>query len=201
MNENFMNINNPLTSQQFYGLNSSQNNQAVNGMQFGTWNNSYNNFPSARNQIAAPPPSRNISQNGGIVWVNGLEGAKGYIVQPNSSVILMDSERNYFYWKTANESGIPNMRIFEFQEHQIQTEKKQDENNNIDEKLKQYVPRTEFEDLKQILESISNSVNIILNNNPPSMEMINKEFNNNNNNNNNKYIFNDSQTYEQKKEG
>lgn len=117
--------NNTLAAQQMYG-------QPINSMQFGSWNNSYTTMPKPQ-------------QNSGVIWVNGIEGAKGYIIQPNSTVVLMDSERNYFYLKTANEAGIASIRIFEFQEkHQVEPKSSVD----IDSKLKDFVSREEFEELK-----------------------------------------------------
>lgn len=104
------------------------------------------------------PPRQNV-QNNGVIWVNGLEGAKGYIVQPNSTVVLMDSEQNCFYLKSANEVGIPSIRIFEFKE-KTQTTSAQSE-VNLDEKLKNYVPRAEFDEIKNTLTNITNMINSI----------------------------------------
>ena len=99
-----------------------------------------------------PPPRQN---NG----VNGIEGAKGYIIQPNSTVVLMDSEQNCFYLKTTNEAGVPSIRIFEFKE-KTQTTPTQNE-ISFDEKLKNYVPRVEFDEIKNTLTNITNMINSI----------------------------------------
>ena len=50
------------------------------------------------------------------LWVQGEAGAKAYPVAPNSSVILMDSENNVFYIKSADASGMPMMRTFDYTE-------------------------------------------------------------------------------------
>lgn len=52
----------------------------------------------------------------GILWVQGEAGAKSWIVAPGTSVLLMDSESQRFYLKTADQSGLPNMRTFEYSE-------------------------------------------------------------------------------------
>lgn len=109
-----------------------------------------------------PPPRQNVQSNG-VIWVNGLEGAKGYIVQPNSTVVLMDSEQNCFYLKSANEVGVPSIRIFEFKE-KTQTTSAQSE-VNLDEKLKNYVPRAEFDEIKNTLTNITNTINSMFNTN------------------------------------
>lgn len=48
----------------------------------------------------ATPQAYNQPQNG-VVWVQGVEGAKAYPVASGSSVMLMDSEENVFYIKTT----------------------------------------------------------------------------------------------------
>lgn len=64
----------------------------------------------------APPPQQQSS--GGIIWVQGEEGAKAYLVAPGSSVLLMDSEAQKFYIKSADASGMPMpLRVFAYEEH------------------------------------------------------------------------------------
>lgn len=53
---------------------------------------------------------------GGLLWVQGEAGAKSYLMAPNSTVLLMDSEAQRFYLKTTDVSGVPGMRIFEYSE-------------------------------------------------------------------------------------
>ena len=49
-------------------------------------------------------------------WVQGESGAKSWIVTPGSTVLLMDSEAQRFYLKSADPSGVPAMRTFEYNE-------------------------------------------------------------------------------------
>ena len=51
-----------------------------------------------------------------LIWVQGEAGAKAYPVAPGSSVILMDSESNVFYIKSADQSGMPMLRAFDYVE-------------------------------------------------------------------------------------
>lgn len=51
-----------------------------------------------------------------IIWVQGLAGAKAYLVAPNNTVTLWDSESPTIYVKSADGSGIPSMRILDFKE-------------------------------------------------------------------------------------
>lgn len=58
------------------------------------------------------------AQTGGdIIWVQGEAGAKSYLVAPGSTVMLMDSETQTFYFKSADASGMPHpLRIFDYVE-------------------------------------------------------------------------------------
>ena len=55
-------------------------------------------------------------QNNSIVWVQGIEGAKSYLLPPNSNAFLMDSEGSIFYLKSTDAVGLPSMKIFRFHE-------------------------------------------------------------------------------------
>lgn len=52
------------------------------------------------------PAPQMISGNG-IIWVQGEAGAKSYLVAPNATVLLMDSENSRFYLKSSDASGVP----------------------------------------------------------------------------------------------
>lgn len=49
----------------------------------------------------------NPQQNSGLIWVKGIEAAKSYPVSAGQSVLLMDSESNAFFIKTADATGKP----------------------------------------------------------------------------------------------
>lgn len=55
-------------------------------------------------------------QNSGILWVQGEIGARAYPVAPGSSVLLMDSEAQNFYIKSADMSGMPTMKRYSYAE-------------------------------------------------------------------------------------
>lgn len=50
----------------------------------------------------------------GIIWVQGEAGAKSYMVAPNNTVQLWDSESQTIYLKSADASGMPSMRILDY---------------------------------------------------------------------------------------
>ena len=67
----------------------------------------------------APPAAQPMAQQGnnGLIWVQGEAGAKSYLVAPGNTVMLMDSEGERFYLKSADASGMPMpLRIFEYKE-------------------------------------------------------------------------------------
>lgn len=53
--------------------------------------------------------------NGSIIWVQGEAGAKSYLVAPNNTVQLWDSENQVIYLKSADASGMPSMKILDYQ--------------------------------------------------------------------------------------
>ena len=55
-----------------------------------------------------------VQQNSGIIWVLGEAGAKSYMVAPNSSVALFDSESQTVYIKSADPSGMPQMKVLDY---------------------------------------------------------------------------------------
>ena len=51
---------------------------------------------------------------GSIIWVSGEAGAKSFLVAPNTSVVLFDSEGETVYIKSADASGMPSMKILDY---------------------------------------------------------------------------------------
>lgn len=75
-------------------------------------------FPTSYQQYYPQPqyaqPNQQASQ-GGIIWVQGEAGAKSYMVAPGNTVQLWDSESQTIYLKSADASGMPSMRILDYQ--------------------------------------------------------------------------------------
>lgn len=97
-------------------------------------------------QYQSPTQPQVPQTNQGILWVQGEAGAKSYLVAPNTSVLLMDSENSQFYIKTTDQAGMPTLRTFVYQEvtGAPQDAQKQAE-KNLDDK---YVTRQEYNDLR-----------------------------------------------------
>lgn len=89
------------------------------------------------------------TQNSGIIWVQGEAGAKSYLVAPNSTVQLWDSESQTIYLKSADASGMPSMRILDY---------KIRENTPIPEAKPNYVTMDQFDGLKKELDDLKSSM-------------------------------------------
>lgn len=50
------------------------------------------------------------------IWVQGEAGAKAYLIAPNATVTLWDSESPTIYIKSADSNGMPSMRTLDFTE-------------------------------------------------------------------------------------
>lgn len=86
--------------------------------------NNNNNFynPYSNPYYRSPYNSyqqNNFQQNNPPVlfsFVQGVEGAKAFFVQPNQTVILRDSEQNILYEKSADSQGRTTMKVYELVE-------------------------------------------------------------------------------------
>lgn len=64
---------------------------------------------------AQPQYNNQQTQNSsGLIWVQGIEGAKSYLVAPNTTVQLWDSERQTIYLKSADASGMPSIKTLDY---------------------------------------------------------------------------------------
>lgn len=78
-----------------------------------------------RNANPMYPMPMNRQDSTGLNWVQGEAGAKSWFVNPGATVLLMDSENQRFYLKSADVTGVPAMRTFEYTE--VGTQKPQEQ--------------------------------------------------------------------------
>ena len=62
-----------------------------------------------------------------MVWVQGEAGAKAYVLPPNTTLPLWDSEASVIYIKSVDSSGKPTMTILDYVDRNAQNE--QQKNN------------------------------------------------------------------------
>ena len=71
--------------------------------------------PQYQQQAQAPQPQPNVPQQSNpMIWVQGETGAKSYLLSPNTTLPLWDSERQTIYLKSADASGMPSMKILDY---------------------------------------------------------------------------------------
>lgn len=64
------------------------------------------------NQPAQQPQQSAI--NNSITWVQGEQAAKSYLVAPNTTVALWDSEAQTIYLKSTDMSGMPTIKTLDY---------------------------------------------------------------------------------------
>ena len=89
------------------------------------------------------PQQQPQQQNHGIIWVDGENAARSFMVGAGQSVMLMDSNASCFYIKTADQSGMPlPLRVFDYTERTVS---QQTEHPQIQQQMPDYITREEFE--------------------------------------------------------
>lgn len=101
--------------------------------------NPYGIQPNYGYQPSYPQPAQNS-----YVFVNGIEGAKSYVMSPNQTMMLMDSDAPIAYLKQSNAMGQSTIRCFRL------VETTEDEIKGAS-KPSQFVTREEFQAFKDSL--------------------------------------------------
>lgn len=63
---------------------------------------------------------RMMPQRVEMIKVTGMDGAKAYLMEPNSSVALFDAEKPIFYLKSTDGAGFPTIKAYDYIPHQEQ---------------------------------------------------------------------------------
>ena len=73
-------------------------------------------FPQYQAPVMQTPQAAQGAANSqqGIIWVQGEQAAKSYLVAPNTTVQLWDSEEKVIYLKSADASGMPSMKVLDY---------------------------------------------------------------------------------------
>lgn len=117
--------------------------------------NSYFPMGYAPQQYMYPQtaPASSVSQaNGGgsnLIWVQGEGGAKSYLVAPNSTVALWDSETQTIYLKSADASGMPSMKIIDYTIRDNPIQRSTQPSQNVT-----YVTKDEFDSFKSEVQNM-----------------------------------------------
>lgn len=112
----------------------------------------YNYFPTTYQtpvyypQQAQPQPPQQ-TQTQSLIWVQGEAGAKSYLVAPNSTVTLWDSESQTIYIKSADATGMPSIRTLDY------TIRGSEEKVAVN-----YVTRDDFDHIEKEIDDIKKSL-------------------------------------------
>ena len=106
-------------------------------------------------------PQQNVApvqqNNNGIIWIQGENAAKSYLVAPNTTVLLMDSESQRFYLKSSDASGMPlPLRVFEYTETTKTGAKTASEALNVD--LSGFATKAEFNAFRDEIQGMLKNV-------------------------------------------
>lgn len=136
-----------------YTFGNQANNMNLNNSNYNSnYNNNYNNNANNSNSINS------------IIWVQGETGAKSYLVAPNQSVELWDSENHTIYLKSADSNGIPTMKILDYKYRNT------DKNNVVENELLEsdaldrFVNIDDFNQLKKDFDELKNKFDSLNNN-------------------------------------
>lgn len=89
--------------------------------------------------------------NNGIIWIQGEAGAKSYLVAPNTTVALWDSESQTIYLKSADASGMPSIKTLDYTvRDRVQGEIRHENTSKVE-----FVTREEFDALKRQIEVLT----------------------------------------------
>ncbi len=131
---------------------------------YNNYNSMMNNYQNRNNTYSSQntyPQQQQQSYQNNIIWVKGKENARSMQLQPNSTVILLDSEVGKFYIKTTDDIGLGKLRVFNYVEQPDIEEKttQATETNtlpNID--LSNYVTKQEMEEMIKEIKNNEQSV-------------------------------------------
>ena len=126
--------------------------------------NNYGNYPyGSPYQSSYYHP--NVPQNNQVnqqpqmnqyAFVNGIEGAKSFQLNPNQTILLMDSDSPVCYMKTSNGVGQSTLRYFKLTEVTEADLKAQSIPND---KSTDYVTKNEFKELSDRFEQLLEKIN------------------------------------------
>lgn len=122
-----------------------------------------NNFPIGYQQMYYPNQQmiqqpqvvqqpQQSQQNNGIIWVQGEAGAKSYLVAPNTTIQLWDSENQVIYLKSADASGMPSMKILDY------TIRDGEQNQNNLNSHVEYVTKEDFDSLTKKIKELERKI-------------------------------------------
>ena len=121
-------------------------------------NQYYTQLAQSYNPVQVPQQNvAPVQQNGnGLIWVQGEQAAKSYMVAPNTTVLLMDSDASRFYLKSSDASGMPMLRVFEYSEIAQNAPNKAQDEKTVD--YSSFATKAEFDAFRDEINGILKNI-------------------------------------------
>ena len=104
------------------------------------------------NNYTYPNYNQYSNNDTNLIFVNGLEGARGYRIRPQQTILLVDSTQSRIYLKSTDNLGIETMKTYSIAE--VENKETTDVETRLD----------KIEDnLTKIIETIANNKGDIIN--------------------------------------
>lgn len=107
-------------------------------------------------------PQQNVSPVQGLNWVQGEAGAKSFLVAPNNTVALWDSEAQIIYLKSADVSGMPSMKVLDYTIRDSNKNSPNFGSGISDENLSIYATKTEIRDISGQISTLRDRVDSLM---------------------------------------
>ena len=104
------------------------------------------------NNYTYPNYNQYSNNDTNLIFVNGLEGARGYRIRPQQTILLVDSTQSRIYLKSTDNLGIETMKTYSI------TEVENKETTDVETRL----DKIEY-NLTKIMETIANNKGDIIN--------------------------------------
>lgn len=116
---------------------------------------SYPQYPQQYPQQYSQQYTQSQTQNvNGLIWVQGEAGAKSFLVAPNTTVQLWDSENPVIYLKSADASGMPSIKVIDYTIRNAQNDPKK---TPLENETKEYATKDDMAALKaELMRKIDN---------------------------------------------
>lgn len=115
-------------------------------------------FPNNYQPYPAMPSAEPVrqTQQTNLIWVQGEAGAKSYMVAPNNTVTLWDSEAQVIYLKSADASGMPSMKILDY------TIRNETPHKTVSERYSEFATKVDVDSIKEEIEALKSRVSSMM---------------------------------------
>ncbi len=96
---------------------------------------------------------QSLDNNVGFIWVNSEKEARDYPVAPNTTIPLWDSKQKTIYLKSADSSGMPTVKIYDYVERKGSNEEIPDKKEEVD-----FATKADIEKLNKEIAEIKDTI-------------------------------------------